>query len=220
MIPKILHIVWVGTAKPFPRRWVESWQVKHPDWSHFVWTDRHIVELVDPHGCVPQVERCIDKGKWEGVADILRYAILHHYGGVYVDADSECLQPIPDVWRTNAVFACYESEAHFPGQVSNGFIGAVPGHPLFRDLLQWIAQTPDPLQRWSPTHQKMVKCPCWKSLGPQLFTRVLTAMAPPFVAILPSETFIPKHRLDTVERTGPGVYARHFGFETQYREAE
>ena len=42
--------------------------------------------------CRKQIEVFRARGQWEGVADLMRYEILHEHGGVYVDVRF-CLHP-------------------------------------------------------------------------------------------------------------------------------
>ena len=64
-------------------------------------------------------------------ADILRLELLHRHGGVYLDADFECLKPIdPLLDGVSCFLGLLDS-----GRVSNAVIGAVPGHPLLAQAM-------------------------------------------------------------------------------------
>ena len=39
--------------------------------------------------------------EWNGKADILRWEILYKYGGVFVDADSICIEPFDKLIKIN-----------------------------------------------------------------------------------------------------------------------
>jgi mannosyltransferase OCH1-like enzyme len=115
-----LHQIWLGEA-PFPYAVErESWHRLHPDWQHRLWTERDLpadLELKEAANLLRQpAER----------ADILRLEVLHRHGGVYLDADFECLKPIdPLLDGVSCFLGLLDS-----GRVSNAVIGAVPGHPL------------------------------------------------------------------------------------------
>src|ERR1700761_5206189 len=62
--------------------------------------------------------------------DALRYFLMRHYGGIYMDLDNGCsegLEPLLyyPLWVTDG--------GH--GTLSNNILGAVPGHPF------WVAVT-------------------------------------------------------------------------------
>ena len=88
MIPRVFHQIWLG-ERPFPyERERETWLRHHPDWEHRLWTEAELpgdLELTEAANLLRQpAER----------ADILRLELLHRHGGVYLDADFECLKPI------------------------------------------------------------------------------------------------------------------------------
>jgi mannosyltransferase OCH1-like enzyme len=120
VIPRVFHQIWLGEA-PFPYAVErESWHRLHPDWQHRLWTERDLpadLELKEAANLLRQpAER----------ADILRLEVLHRHGGVYLDADFECLKPIdPLLDGVSCFLGLLDS-----GRVSNAVIGAVPGHPL------------------------------------------------------------------------------------------
>jgi mannosyltransferase OCH1-like enzyme len=120
VIPRVFHQIWLGEG-PFPYAVErESWHRFHPDWEHRLWTERDLpgdLELVEAANLLRQpAER----------ADILRLELLHRHGGVYLDADFECLKPVdPLLDGVSCFLGLLDS-----GRVSNAVIGTVPGHPL------------------------------------------------------------------------------------------
>lgn len=120
MIPRVFHQIWLGEAEfPYAAE-RETWQRHHPDWEHRFWTEADVpgdLELREVSNLLRQpAER----------ADILRLELLHRHGGVYIDADFECLKPIdPLLDGVSCFLGLLDS-----GRVSNAVIGAVPAHPL------------------------------------------------------------------------------------------
>lgn len=127
MIPKILHQVWLGD-KPLPDRaaeWMPSWREHHPEWQHHLWR-------TPPFTLINQHEYETAKHPAQQ-ADILRYELLFHFGGVYVDIDTECLQPFDPLLGVNA-FAGYErAEDHY---LCNAVLGSKPRGELMRLLIR------------------------------------------------------------------------------------
>ena len=150
----------------------------------------------------------------EGVADVMRYEILFRHGGFYADCDSVSLRPLDDWMLATPLFAVWESEKHAPGLVANGFIGAVPGHPVLAEMIEQIRKQKNPLRlprRWLPWAKRVEP---WKSTGPVLFTRVIQSYAPDLVTIMPSAMFLPRHFQETTEQVSDVIYARHFWMST------
>ena len=88
MIPKILHQIWIGPDE-IPQDHIDTWKNKHPDWIHMLWDEKTIRDEF-PNGLFNQSE--FDGiNEWCGKADVLRYEILYYFGGIFIDADSICL---------------------------------------------------------------------------------------------------------------------------------
>ena len=45
-----------------------------------------------------------------GKADIIRWEILYEYGGVFIDADAYCIEPITYLVEKYQAFAGYEND--------------------------------------------------------------------------------------------------------------
>ena len=235
-IPRILHVIWVGDETKRPDAAIRTWRDRHPDWTFMLWGNAELDGV--PWRSRRQMEIYRAARRWEGVADLMRYEILCRHGGVYVDADSECVRPLDDWLLTHRLFAVWESETHRPGLVANGFIGATPGHPVLRALTRKMATMHRPMRRrslWRSAGPFLFKKAIrlyraarrdnlwvelrppfigeavrpWQTVGTIAFTRELLRASPGDVTILPSMLFLPKHYLDRTERTGGLIYARH-----------
>jgi mannosyltransferase OCH1-like enzyme len=60
-------------------------------------------------------------------ADALRYFLLYHYGGVYLDLDLAPYQPLTPLLQLPA-FACLT----IPTGISNDALGSIPRHPFYK----------------------------------------------------------------------------------------
>jgi mannosyltransferase OCH1-like enzyme len=93
MIPKIIHQTWKNNN--VPGEYI-SYQQKvkdlHPGWEYRLWTDEDNLELVKHHypGFL-KIYTELPKNIMR--ADAIRYLIMHHIGGVYLDLDYEMLKP-------------------------------------------------------------------------------------------------------------------------------
>ncbi len=201
MIPKIIHQIWFGDQSKRPDRWLHTWRDAHPDWEYRLWTEDNLLPL--------RARRAFDAmPHWCGKADIARYEILEQMGGVYIDADSECLMPLSDDLLANRAFAAHENEYWRPGLFANSVIGCEPNVPFLAQLTDHILALPN-----------LEFCPAgdvWKLTGPLAFTRTIGQGAHSYVRIYPSFWFYPEHHsgmkyTGTVDR----CYARQFWGSTK-----
>jgi inositol phosphorylceramide mannosyltransferase catalytic subunit len=131
LIPRIFHQIWVGPA-PFPdeyARYQSTWLEHHPHWEVRLWTEDNLPgELRRPEAA----ERLRTPAER---ADILRLELLWRYGGVYVDADIECLRSLEPVIADAELFIGLAK----PGRVNNALLGSISGHPLLDRALDELA---------------------------------------------------------------------------------
>lgn len=205
MIPRVLHQIWVSgiPPRPCPDRlagYAARWQELHPDWSHVWWSDESLdwlfnrdlfdraIEIVPPHS-VGQLR-----------ADIARWEILRHYGGVYVDVDFEPIRPINELcdrpWVTESA-ARTRIEGGRP-LVANGLIALPPQHDL---AVRMIAAVRDACERADGSRQAS------RVSGPWLLSRMLIDDD---VEVRPADEFYP-YRWDelSADYVTDGCYAVH-----------
>jgi len=169
-------------------------------WTYRLWRDEHLALFPFPDlmNAMPE---------WNGKADLLRYFLLATDGGVCVDADSECLEPLDDSFLAHDAWACWESEPKFPGRIATGYLASatprVGGPNLMLEVLREIERRrlADPVG-WA-------KLPAWVSTGPVLFTQV--AQRHPELHVYPAGAFLPTHWSGVTPAPYHGkVYARQF----------
>lgn len=180
-IPKIIHQIWIGD-KPQPTNFMDTWKEKHPDFEYIRWTEDEIKKREFIFTC----QSVIDKvDKYPGKADIMRLEILQKYGGIYLDADSICIEPLDESFLEHTAFAAYENENIRGTLVANGTMGFVPNHELCNDALKWIID--------ENNLSYILSNPPWISLGPFLLTKLIGTKKYPDFYIYPSFTFLPYH---------------------------
>ena len=99
-----------------------------------------------------------------GKADIIRWEILYHYGGVFLDADSICIEPIDDILLNTICFAGWENEKLRPGLIATGTMGFPPRHPLVEMAIKYIQS-----REVSIAKTRMM---AWQTVGPMLLTKL------------------------------------------------
>lgn len=134
MIPRIIHQVWIGN-RPAPEAWMRTWREKHPDWEYRRWGNREVRTrkwINQKH-----VDTYWLRGVWHGVADLIRYEILHEFGGFMPSTDSECLLPVDDLFNEPMAYSVYENERAAPGLISP-LMACEPGNPFALDLIRGL----------------------------------------------------------------------------------
>jgi GT2 family glycosyltransferase len=194
-IPKIIHQLWIG-SKPAPTTLMNSWKDKHPDFEYIFWNEEEIKKRDFVFKCQDKID---DIEEINGKADIMRWEILYKYGGVFLDADSICIEPIDQELMNKKCFAGWEQEEVRPGLIATGTMGFPKKHPLVKDAIKWILN--------NEVSQQKANLMAWKSVGPGLLTRMYNTGEFSDLHIFPSYTFLPIH-LTGLEYTGHGkIYA-------------
>ena len=194
-IPKIIHQLWIG-PKPAPLSMMNTWKEKHPDYEYIFWNESEIQKRGLRFACQSRID-LIDE--WNGKADIMRWEILYHMGGYFIDADSICIEPFDSYFDGKTAFATFENETVRKGLVATGTMGFIPKHPLCRDILRWIS-SPDSLD-------SITRLKAWGSVGPGALTRFLNTGNYPDVSVYPSHCFLPIHFTGTLYVGHKKVYA-------------
>jgi mannosyltransferase OCH1-like enzyme len=161
-IPKIIHQIWLGSPVPESFRSLQqSWIENHfgRDWFYKLWTDED-VEKMELYN-----QEFYDATDNYGVkSDILRWEIIHCYGGVYIDMDFESLQPLDELHQLYDFYVGIQPLDTFFVQLGAALFGARPGHPILKHCIETISD--DWHLHGAP-----------KKTGPVHFTKSFYAMA-------------------------------------------
>ncbi len=226
MIPHIIHQTW--KTKEIPQRFLyfrDSWLKHHPDWEYRLWSDADNRAFLAAN--YPDFLPVYD-GYESPIcrADAIRYFLLKHFGGLYVDLDFECLQPLDDVLNSPRVILGFEPVAHVldhaktrPGLtriVCNALMASPPAHPFWDHVIQQMEAArgePDPLD----------------ATGPFLLTRAVDSYKEAdAVQVTPASVFYPVDvrdgsegrlfDLENWQRVTAGAYAAHHWAGSWYRD--
>src|SRR5688572_6703238 len=162
-IPRIIHQTWKD--ENIPSRWLglqATWKRHHPHWEYRLWNDEDLRELIRVHYpfFLPTYDSYREHIKR---VDAARYFIMHKHGGLYVDLDFECFQPMDTLVASGDLVLAPEPAEHqdilvlknseFQRLISNAWMASRPGHPfwehVFRELLVQRNQ-PDTLDATGP----------------------------------------------------------------------
>lgn len=165
-IPRILHHTW--RDKDVPEQWRATYQScldKHKDWKHMFWTDADIQKFLEKeypwfmptyHSYKYPIQR----------VDAMRYFLLYHFGGVYIDLDVGCYTSADDTLKGTYNYSVVFLEA-VPTGITNWFMASVPRHPLFGVAIEMLPRA----NRWYGLPHATIMF----SAGPMLLTRAASA---------------------------------------------
>jgi GT2 family glycosyltransferase len=180
-IPKIIHQLWIG-PKPRPSKFMATWKDKHPDYEYIMWNEEELSKRDLRLECVSRINEIEEIN---GKADIIRWEILYHYGGLFIDADSICIEPFDYLIEQHKPFCGYENETARPGLVATGTMAFPKNHPLPRGAINYI--------KLNEVSRAKTGKMAWRTVGPELLTKLLQTNLFSDVVIYPSYYFLPKH---------------------------
>ncbi|KAF1812014.1 hypothetical protein P152DRAFT_42162 [Eremomyces bilateralis CBS 781.70] len=135
LIPKIIHQTYKNET--IPEVWKEAQRScieLHPDYEYKLWTDDSAREFI-----VAEYPWFLDT--WDGYpfniqrADAIRYFILSHFGGIYIDLDDGCNRRLDPLLSYSAWL-----RRTLPTGISNDAMGSVPQHPFFLRVIDSLSK--------------------------------------------------------------------------------
>ncbi|KAH9827325.1 glycosyltransferase family 32 protein [Teratosphaeria destructans] len=137
IIPKIIHQTYKNES--IPEVWQEAQQScidlhqEDEGWEYKLWTDAMSRGFIEAE--YPWFLETFDGYKYPiQRADSIRYFVLAHYGGVYIDLDDGCNRDLTPLLSYPAF-----ARRTIPTGISNDVMGAVPQHPFFMKVIEKIA---------------------------------------------------------------------------------
>ncbi|KAI9714901.1 MAG: hypothetical protein M1820_000190 [Bogoriella megaspora] len=135
LIPKIIHQTYINDS--IPEVWKgaqKSCKDLHKDYEYKLWTDKKARDFIYTE--YPWFLDTFDNYPYNiQRADAIRYFVLAHYGGIYIDLDDGCNRRLDPMlgypaWLRRTV----------PTGISNDAMGAVPNHPFFTKTIHELAR--------------------------------------------------------------------------------
>jgi mannosyltransferase OCH1-like enzyme len=230
IIPKIIHQIWSDINDPLPdifRVFGETWKKNHPDWRYEFWDEARMNHFVREH--YPQyletyTHFSYNIQRW----DAIRYLFLYEMGGMYVDFDSECLEPLDDLLKDRTCCFSLEPEEH--GKVfdkavffNNALIAVVPRNPFIKVIIDHVFNNPKKVQ-FTTLHNKGIEVQ--ESTGPlRLVSLYENYPEKDGIYLIPAEYVSPFNKydlisfqkgenLDELEKKLEKAYSIHYFFNT------
>lgn len=202
IIPRVLHFIWVGNEDRRPDACFETWRRLNPSFEVKVWGNK---EYENRNWRTKRhMDAMWQSGQLFGVADLMRWEILHTEGGFALDADSVAIMPLPDWLFECTAFACWENEIVSPGMIANGYFGCMAGDRLVNHLISRFEARKHLATQfvWYKLRRKTVAA--WKTVGPRPLTEAFHELGYSELTVLPSHFFCPRHLTgETYSGSGP-----------------
>lgn len=231
-IPRIVHQIYEDPAGPPVEllKIAETWKKNMPDWEYRFWNRNMICEFltsVCPDFISYYLSYPFNVQRW----DAIRYLILYHVGGMYVDFDYECLYPL-DVLFTDST-CCMGMEPTINSKVfnknliiGNALMAAKPYHPYMAAIIQ------DMKANFTTDYKKGNGMQIMESTGPFMVTRVYEKYEmKKEISLLPSDCVAPLTMREVLQlRAGnasseiikkiKNAYAIHYFMGTWFKQAK
>ncbi|RDW70220.1 hypothetical protein BP5796_08617 [Coleophoma crateriformis] len=131
LIPKIIHQTYINSS--IPAQWKAGQQAcidLHPDYEYKLWTDEMSRKFIATE--YPSFLKTFNEYNYPiQRADSIRYFVLAHYGGIYIDLDDGCARKLDPLLSYPAWL-----RRTIPTGISNDAMGSVPQHPFFLKVIK------------------------------------------------------------------------------------
>lgn len=135
-VPAIIHQVLLGDLEMRPE-WKEarsSCQLLHPTWDFQLWHSNEATAFVKEH--YPEIYSTYQNYPLEiQRSNVIRYLLLHHYGGIYLDLDIRCRQNLDFLRSTD-----FLTPPANPTGINNAFIVSSKSHPFWNHVVDHLIE--------------------------------------------------------------------------------
>lgn len=171
-IPRIIHQIYEDPDGPPANllRIAESWKESHPEWEYRFWNRQMMHDFLEttcPEFSEYYFAYPFNVQRW----DAIRYLILYHIGGLYVDFDYECIRPL-DVLLCGST-CCMGMEPTINSKifnksliVGNALMASKPQHPYMAAIIE------DMKSNFHVDYGKNDSMQIMETTGPFMVTRV------------------------------------------------
>lgn len=132
-IPKIVHQIMIGPLNSESKRISSCESIyRKAGFKYFLWNEENIRRFLSTAAHRTTFNTTQDSAQ---MSNILRYEILWHYGGLFIDAHVQCLRPATEVLDkiTTDIFVCSE---HRQSQQNLHIVDGIIGSFAMVDSIQ------------------------------------------------------------------------------------
>lgn len=198
-IPRLIQNLWIGDQSKRPVRIMDTWKGFNPNCEYKLWTEENLSKRTFVN------QNKVDEMKeLNGKCDIMRYEILYETGGLFVDADSECLNTLDDFFWENDRFTCYENEKKGIDietkivLIASSHMAFIPHDPLVAMCIEELGKI------------DMVGRSGWEVCGNRFFAQMILKYPQYPIKIYPSWYFLPVHGTGEKYEGTDKIYAKHY----------
>lgn len=191
-IPKVIHNIYEELAGP-PKMFTtiaQTWKDLHPHWEYRFWDKLDVEKLLETYfpDFIPIYQAYPNNvQRWNA----LRYLILYQFGGLYVDMDYECIEPVDLLLEDSTCCMGLEPSTQYVSLdksfvIGNSFMASVPEHKYFKMMIDDMKINFG--KRWSKYKVIQIK----ESTGQFLTTRIYNSYPDKDeITLLPAELVSP-----------------------------
>ena len=151
-IPHIVHFTssWANHDGEIPEdvtKWVATWPKKNPGWKFYIWSTKSVRRLIKKRFTVDLLNLFDSYELDIQRADSMRHFIMYEFGGVYVDLDMECVQPLNNFVDNYTCIISTEPDEHrlllynqSQPYLTGAFLASVPKHPFYLMAINQLSQ--------------------------------------------------------------------------------
>ena len=142
-LPKNIFQTWEsGELTPKMYHAMQSWQTLNPDWNHYFFTSKERWNYIQDNFSQEILEAYDSLVPGAYKADLWRYCILYHMGGVYADIKIILNNSLYKLLDLDTEFTSVKERDgyHLKGAIWNTFIASKPKHPFLKTAIDMIVE--------------------------------------------------------------------------------
>jgi mannosyltransferase OCH1-like enzyme len=132
MIPKLIHLIWLGGSLPDKFKYTvsEIKKINH-DYEIKEWNDNNIDFTLVNNDLFNKTQNLGSK------SDILRFELLKKYGGIYMDYDFIAMKKFDELLQYDFFAGSGDNET-----VWNSIVASIPEHKIVNSFLEGLKDVP------------------------------------------------------------------------------
>jgi len=186
-IPKVIYqtIADKRNIHPVLEQNIRKLQEMNPGWEHVLFDDWDQLAFMRTHASPQELAAylSIDERYGAARADLFRYVLMYHKGGVYLDIKSSASLPFDVMLLRDDeyILAHWKTKEHRQelknanGEYQQWHLICRPGHPFLREVIDRVCEN---IRNYSPEFDGVGKGGVLTLTGPIAYTRAIEPLTP------------------------------------------